>query len=169
MPPRLLLDEPRRADTGGFLVSGMLTALVLGVLMVVLPWAAASLNVLRRRPFPWVVAGVVLLYAAAGVVLCGALLVSQDVTGFLFGHSIVTVSWTVAALVLLVRGIDRKSLRVAGLVLVGAAVAKLLLFDMAALDGIARVLALIGAGLVLLTAGTRYAKLVATRRISVDS
>ncbi|GAB2998109.1 DUF2339 domain-containing protein [Saccharothrix stipae] len=169
VPPRLLLDQPWRVETTGFLVSGMLTALVLGVLMVVLPWAATSVGVLGRHPFPWILTGVVLLYAAAGVVLCGALLVSQDVTGFLFGHSIVTVSWTVAALVLLVRGIDRKSLRVAGLVLVGAAVAKLLLFDMAALDGIARVLAFIGAGLVLLTAGTRYAKLVATRRISADS
>ncbi|MEV1119594.1 DUF2339 domain-containing protein [Actinosynnema sp. NPDC049800] len=169
VPPRLLLDEPWRVDSSGFLVSGMLTALVLGVLVVVLPWVASGLGILGRHPFPWIVTGVVLLYAAAGVVLCGALLVSQDVTGFLFGHSIVTVSWTVAALVLLVRGIDRKSLRVAGLVLVGAAVAKLLLFDMAALDGIARVLAFIGAGLVLLTAGTRYAKLVATRRISADS
>ncbi|QQQ76436.1 DUF2339 domain-containing protein [Saccharothrix sp. 6-C] len=169
VPPRLLLDEPWRADTPGFLVSGMLTALVLGVLVIVLSWVASGLDVVGGHPFPWVVAGVVLLYAAAGVVLCGALLVSQDVTGFLFGHSIVTVSWTVAALVLLVRGIDRKSLRVAGLVLVGAAVAKLVLFDMAALDGIARVLAFIGAGLVLLTAGTRYAKLVATRRISADS
>ncbi|WP_447004953.1 DUF2339 domain-containing protein [Saccharothrix isguenensis] len=169
VPPRLILDEPWRVDSAGFLVSGMLTSLVLGVLMVVLPWVATSLDVLGRHPFPWVAGGVILLYAAAGVVLCAALLVSQDVTGFLFGHSIVTVSWTVAALVLLVRGIDRKSLRVAGLVLVGAAVAKLLLFDMAALDGIARVLAFIGAGLVLLTAGTRYAKLVATRRISADS
>lgn len=169
VPPRLLLDEPWRVDTTGFLASGMLTALVLGVLVVVLPWVASGLGVLGRHPFPWIVTGLVLLYAAAGVVLCGALLVSQDVTGFLFGHSIVTVSWTVAALVLLVRGIDRKSLRVAGLVLVGAAVAKLLLFDMSALDGIARVLAFIGAGLVLLTAGTRYAKLVATRRISADS
>ncbi|MFD1151237.1 DUF2339 domain-containing protein, partial [Saccharothrix hoggarensis] len=169
VPPRLLLDGPQRVDTSGFLVSGMLTSLVLGALAVVLPWVASRLRVLGREPLPWVVAGVVLLYAAAGFVLCAALLVSQDVTGFLFGHSIVTVSWTVAALVLLVRGIDRKSLRVAGLVLVGAAVAKLLLFDMAALDGIARVLAFIGAGLVLLTAGTRYAKLVATRRISADS
>ncbi|WP_238413097.1 DUF2339 domain-containing protein [Saccharothrix deserti] len=169
VPPRLLLDEPWRVDTTGFLVSGMLTALVLGVLMAVLPWVATSLRVLGRHPFPWIAAGVILLYAAAGVVLCGALLISQNVTGFLFGHSIVTVSWTVAALVLLVRGIDRKSLRVAGLVLVGAAVTKLLLFDMARLDGVPRVLAFIGAGLVLLTAGTRYAKLVATRRISADS
>ncbi|GAA1340213.1 hypothetical protein GCM10009660_25200 [Catellatospora bangladeshensis] len=169
VPPRLLLDGPWRPVTDGALVAGLLTALVLGLVAIALPWAAVRLGVLGRTPLPWVVLALVVLYAAAGVVLCGALLVSQSVTGFVFGHSVVTVSWAVAALVLLVRGIDVRSLRVAGLVLVGAAVAKLLLFDLAALDGIARVLAFIGAGLVLLTAGTRYAKLVATRRISANS
>ncbi|WP_433266836.1 DUF2339 domain-containing protein [Actinosynnema sp. CS-041913] len=169
VPPALLLEEPWRLVGNGDLVAGLLTALVLGLLAIALPWAAVRLDVLGRHPLPWIGIGLVVLYAAAGVVLCGALLVSQSVTGFVFGHSIVTVSWTIAALVLLVRGIDVRSLRVAGLVLVGAAVAKLLLFDLSALDGIARVLAFIGAGLVLLTAGTRYAKLVATRRISANS
>ncbi|MBB5960519.1 putative membrane protein [Saccharothrix tamanrassetensis] len=168
VPPRLLLQQPWRLVSDGALVAGLLTALVLGLLAIALPWAAVRLDVLGRHPLPWIGIGLVVLYAAAGVVLCGALLVSQSVTGFVFGHSIVTVSWTVAALVLLVRGIDVRSLRVAGLVLVGAAVAKLLLFDLARLDGIARVIAFIGAGLVLLTAGTRYAKLVATRRISAN-
>jgi uncharacterized membrane protein len=46
-------------------------------------------------------------------------------------------------------------------VLVAAAVAKLVLFDLVALDGIARVAAFLGAGLVLLAAGTRYARMVA--------
>ncbi|MBW4719452.1 DUF2339 domain-containing protein [Saccharothrix obliqua] len=169
VPPGLLLAPPRRPVAEGALVTGAVTALALLVLAVFLPWAAVHLGVLRRHPLPWVVVGLVALYAAAGVVLCSALLVSQSVTGFVFGHSVVTVSWTVAALVLLVRGIDTRSLRVAGLVLVGAAVAKLVLFDLSRLDGIARVLAFIGAGLVLLTAGTRYAKLVATRRISANS
>ncbi|RKT51808.1 DUF2339 domain-containing protein [Saccharothrix australiensis] len=168
VPPRLLLDGPWRPVTDGALVAGLLTAQVLVLLGIALPWAAVRLGVLRRHPLPWVVVGLVVLYAEAGVVLCGALLVSPGVSGFVFGHSVVTVSWAVAALVLLVRGIDVRSLRVAGLVLVAAAVAKLLLFDLAALDGIARVLAFIGAGLVLLTAGTRYAKLVATRRISAN-
>ena len=45
--------------------------------------------------------------------------------------------------------------------LVAAAVAKLVLFDLVALDGLARVAAFLGAGLVLLAAGTRYARLVA--------
>jgi uncharacterized membrane protein len=47
------------------------------------------------------------------------------------------------------------------MVLVAAAVAKLVLFDLVALDGIARVAAFLGAGLVLLAAGTRYARMVA--------
>ena len=50
------------------------------------------------------------------------------------------------------------------MILVGAAVVKLVTFDLAALDGVARVLAFLGAGLVLLTAGTRYAKLVASAK-----
>ncbi len=41
--------------------------------------------------------------------------------------------------------------------MVGAAVLKLALFDLSALDGLARVGAFLGAGLVLLAAGARYA------------
>jgi uncharacterized membrane protein len=51
--------------------------------------------------------------------------------------------------------------RITGLVLGGAAVAKLVLFDLVALDGLARAAAFLGAGLVLLAAGTRYARMVA--------
>jgi uncharacterized membrane protein len=113
------------------------------------------------RAAVWVPIGLVGLYGAAGVVVNAALLVSPTATGFTAGHAIVTVSWTVGALVLLARGLRRPALRVAGLVLVAAAVAKLVLFDLVALDGLARVAALLGAGLVLLAAGTRYARLVA--------
>jgi uncharacterized membrane protein len=90
-----------------------------------------------------------------------ALLMSPTRSGFVGGHAVVTVLWTVVALVLLARGIRRPALRVAGLVVVGAAVAKLVLFDLVALDGLARVAAFLGAGLLLLAAGTRYARLVA--------
>jgi uncharacterized membrane protein len=62
---------------------------------------------------------------------------------------------------LLLRGIGVLPLRVTGLVLVGAAVVKLVLFDLSTLDGLARVAAFLCAGLILLAAGTRYAKLVA--------
>ncbi|SEL83911.1 DUF2339 domain-containing protein [Rhodococcus maanshanensis] len=46
----------------------------------------------------------------------------------------------------------------AGLTLTFAALAKLFLFDLATLDGMFRVLAFIGVGLLLLAAGTRYAR-----------
>jgi uncharacterized membrane protein len=71
--------------------------------------------------------------------------------------------------VLLARGIRRPALRIAGMVLVGAAVAKLVLFDLVALDGLARVGAFLGAGLVLLAAGTRYARLVAEAEANADA
>jgi len=105
--------------------------------------------------------GLVGLYGAAGLVIAIALLVSPSRSGFVAGHAVVTVLWTVVALVLLARGIRRPAPRVAGLVLVAAAVAKLVLFDLVALDGPARVAAFLGAGLLLLAAGTRYARLVA--------
>jgi uncharacterized membrane protein len=61
----------------------------------------------------------------------------------------------------LARGIERPALRVTGLVLIAAAVTKLVLFDLIALDGLARVAAFLGAGLLMLAAGVRYARLVA--------
>jgi uncharacterized membrane protein len=110
----------------------------------------------------WLIAIGIVLYGETGAVLCAALLVKPTEGGFLAGHAVVTVSWTVAALVLLVRGITSRSLRATGLGLVAAALVKLVLFDLAKLDGIARVATFLGAGLVLLAAGVRYACLVAT-------
>ncbi len=162
--PALLIvprTRPVTELTGGLAVA----ALILAV-SVALPWAAARLAVFRgpAEDLPiWLVAGVSALYGAAGVVLCGSLLAVPGRTGFLLGHALITVSWTIAALVLLLRGIDVVALRVTGLVLVGAAVLKLVLFDLAALDGLARVGAFLGAGLVLLAAGARYARRVASR------
>jgi len=172
VPIRWLLNEPLYFNVArsGDYAAGLVTAVVLGVFAIAAPWAALRMQVLRepaRHPFPWILAGLVLLYGAAGAVLCAALLVSPDESGFLFGHSLVTVSWTIAALFLLVKGINNKALRISGLILVGAAVLKLVTFDLAALDGVARVLAFLGAGLVLLTAGTRYAKLVASAQNAV--
>ena len=45
---------------------------------------------------------------------------------------------------------------------------KLVLFDLVALDGPARVAAFLGAGLLLLAAGTRYARLVAEAEPSAE-
>jgi len=144
------------------------TATAVSALVVAFAVAAlvAAVRVGLVRPDPgsaplWAPLGVVGLYGAASLVVTLALVVSDDHAGFTAGHALVTVSWTVVALVLLAAGIRRPALRVAGMVLVGAAVAKLVLFDLVALDGLARVAAFLGAGLVLLAAGTRYARLVA--------
>ena len=149
-------------------VAELVTAVVVSVLLIALSAAllvaGGRLGWVRpdavRAPI-WVPMGLVGLYGAASVVVNAALLISPTPSGFTAGHAIVTVSWTVAALVLLARGLRRPALRIAGLVLVAAAVAKLVLFDLVALDGLARVAAFLGAGLVLLAAGTRYARLVA--------
>ena len=128
--------------------------------------ALGRLGHLASRPRSAVataVLGVLGLYGAAGLVVTVALAISPTRSGFLVGHVLVTISWTALALVLLVRGPRTEAVslpRVLGGVLVVAAVAKLILFDLVALDGLARVAVFLGAGLVLLVAGTRYARWV---------
>ena len=152
------------APTVPELVTAVAASALIVALAAALLVAGGRLGWIRpdaSRAAIWVPIGLVWLYGAAGVIVNAALLVSPTSTGFTAGHAVVTVSWTVGALVLLARGLRRQALRIAGLVLVAAAVAKLVLFDLVALDGLARVIAFLGAGLVLLAAGTRYARLVA--------
>ncbi|MEV6896158.1 DUF2339 domain-containing protein [Amycolatopsis sp. NPDC051372] len=158
-----LLVVPSSHATADLLGALAAAALMLGA-AIAMTWAAVRLEILKpSKLFPWLPGGLAALYGAAGLVLCAALLAVPGRSGFLVGHALITVSWTVAALVLLLRGIAVVALRVVGLVLVAAAVAKLVLFDLAALDGLARVGAFLGAGLVLLLAGSRYARMVASR------
>ncbi|MDQ3988455.1 MAG: DUF2339 domain-containing protein [Actinomycetota bacterium] len=149
-------------------VSALVVAVGVGLLLaglsLAVPWAVLRLGTVPGRGSRialGILGGLGVLYAVAAATLAVVLLALPDRTGFLTGHVVVTVSWTVAALVLLAGGLTSVSLRTAGMSLVGAAVAKLVLFDLAALDGVARVAAFLGAGLVLLAAGTRYARLVA--------
>ncbi|SEP53022.1 Predicted membrane protein [Amycolatopsis saalfeldensis] len=160
--PALLIVARARTTTD--LLTGLVAAVLLLAAAVAVPWAAVRLEVLKpAKLVPWLPAGLAALHGAAGLVLCASLLAIPDRAGFLTGHALITVSWTITALVLLLRGINVVALRVVGLVLVGAAVLKLVLFDLAALDGLARVAAFLGAGLVLMVAGARYARLVASR------
>lgn len=163
--PELLLRPVFGTDVASAVSLGV-TGLLCAAVAITFCWAVFRLDVLaggEHAPHGWVPAGLVALYGSTAALLSVGLLVSPDRDGFLLGHVLVTVSWTVAALVLLLRGIDSVPLRVAGLSLVVAALAKLVLFDLSSLDGMARVAAFLVAGLVLLGAGARYAKLVATR------
>jgi hypothetical protein len=158
--PFLVAGEPDVAA----LVAAVGVGLLLAGLSLAVPWAALRLTVPPHRGSRialGILGGLGTLYGVAVATLAVVLLALPDRTGFLTGHVVVTVSWTVAALVLLASGLSSVPLRTAGMSLVGAAVAKLVLFDLAALDGVARVAAFLGAGLVLLAAGTRYARLVA--------
>jgi uncharacterized membrane protein len=161
IPPRMLTLAPVREVPLGTTATAGLTGLLLAVASIVLSRTATRLAPLGRNG--WLVAGLAALYGASGAMLSIGLLISPDRAGFLLGHVLVTVSWTVGALALLLRGIDSVALRVAGLALVAAALVKLVLFDLSALDGIPRVAAFLVAGLVLLATGTRYARLVAGR------
>jgi hypothetical protein len=161
--PALPYVGPRGADTVALVTGAGVSGLVLALTVAMLV-AGGRVGLIRPDAASagmWVPLGLVGLYGATSMVITLALLVSAGRAGFTAGHAAVTVSWTVVALVLLARGISRPALRITGLVLVAAAVAKLVLFDLVALDGVARVAAFLGAGLVLLAAGTRYARLVA--------
>lgn len=149
--PYLVRGEPNR--------SAMATGLALAVLCLLFAVAAGRVD--RRW---WAAAGAVGLYGAAGTVILLALLVAPTRAGFLAGHAVTTVSWALAALAVLARGVASRAWRVVGLVLMGATAAKLLLFDLLALDGMVRVAAFVGAGLLMLFAGGRYARLVAAAR-----
>ncbi|MBL3746720.1 DUF2339 domain-containing protein, partial [Mycobacteroides abscessus subsp. massiliense] len=99
-------------------------------------------------------------------VLSGTALLGNN-DGFLLGHGLATVSWMAVSVALLLAGLRRYRGRSwftrTGFVLAAMAVAKLFLFDLATLDGVARIGAFIVTGLLLLGGGTLYAREYATR------
>jgi hypothetical protein len=155
------------------MASGAAVFLCLGAVSVLLPWAAIRLNLLRGRDVPPMVAGAApsigVLYSGAGLVLTACLLVEPAEVGFLAGQALITVSWMSVAFPLLLRGIRSLPCRVAGFVLVAVALSKLVLFDLAALTGLARVAAFLGAGLVLLAGGVTYTRLLSRTRSAIPS
>lgn len=133
--------------------------------------SVALLAVALAAPMPtqdgvWVLAGLAGLYAlSTGAVLAGVLLAGED-AGFRGGHATATVLWmlsSIGLLVLALRHRTRTALAGAGLTLAALAVTKLLVFDLAALDGFYRVLTFLAVGVLLLAAGTRYARAYAER------
>jgi uncharacterized membrane protein len=112
-----------------------------------------------------------LVVSATASVATGVLIgraVGAPSAGFVAGHAVATVAWMCAAAYLLVHGLRRSrdaelAVRL-GLALAAVSVAKLLLFDLASLSGLGRVLAFLGTGLVLLGTGTAYARALERRR-----
>ncbi|MET8873547.1 DUF2339 domain-containing protein [Nocardia sp. NPDC004604] len=113
----------------------------------------------------FVVASIAGLYAVtAATVSIG--IASGAADGFIIGHSAATIIWMAAATAALLFGLRNLSRSAAvaklalgsGLLVTAAALAKLFLFDLATLDGLVRVAAFLIVGVLLLLAGTRYAR-----------
>ena len=149
--------------------------LVAGVVATGL-WAVGAQRGLGRdvRLTATVVAWVLALGASTTVfVALGTLLGAEagdTALGFTIGHAVATVTWMLAAAWLLLMGLERSrdadlTLRT-GLVLAGISVAKLFLFDLAAMSGLVRSIAFIVIGLLLLAIGSRYAKAYEHSRLS---
>ncbi|MFX0574192.1 DUF2339 domain-containing protein [Nocardia nepalensis] len=132
-------------------------------------WCARRLPGMRRggsdESTLFVVASIAGLYAVtAATVSIGIATTAAD--GFIIGHSAATIIWMAAATGALLFGLRNLSGSAAvaklalgsGLLVTAAALAKLFLFDLATLDGLVRVAAFLIVGILLLLAGTRYAR-----------
>lgn len=161
---------------GHDLVAALVDSVVAGGIVAVGVWAVASQRGLSEtsRTLTWVAAWITGLGASATALVAAGTLVGVEaghaVTGFTVGHAVATVTWMLAAAWLLLRGLDRSAdsdlvLR-SGLLLSGVSVAKLFVYDLAALSGIVRSVAFIVTGLLLLATGTRYARAYERRRLA---
>ena len=120
----------------------------------------------RREPtITWVAAAWGFVTGSATVVATGTWvgsLVDESRVGFYGGHAVATALWTALAAVLITvvapRRPDRGPMVRVGLGLIGAAVAKLLLFDLSALSGLFRVVAFVVTGIIVLVVGVAYAR-----------
>ncbi|NMD57490.1 DUF2339 domain-containing protein, partial [Tsukamurella columbiensis] len=155
-PTVTLLDSA--VGRGAGTAPALATAALALTLAVVAVWRLLPQVPEEARNLVVVVCGVAALGAATalfanvGWALGGA-------EGARWGHGVATVAWiTTGAYLLLQRRRDWGTAgTVAGLALIGGAVAKLFLFDLAALDGAVRVIAFLLVGVALLAVGATYA------------
>jgi uncharacterized membrane protein len=139
-----------------------LSAVVASLLVV---GASCAIGIAHRtRPGVAITAGVGALYGLTATVVTTGVAVGGSDAGFLAGHMTATVLWVAAAagsLGLASRlpvGQARRAALGAALTVAGAAVAKLITFDLATLDGAFRVGAFVAAGILLLAIGAREAR-----------
>ncbi|HEX2212286.1 MAG TPA: DUF2339 domain-containing protein, partial [Mycobacterium sp.] len=153
----LLTPMPLGAATS---VSILVSSLLLVAVAIASAWTAPA-----RSGLLWSVAAVVVVYAVTQLCVTAATLIAPDDRGFYAGHMVATICWIAMAAAVFgyALRLDRAERSVpisGGLGLVGAAVAKLFLFDLSALDGIFRVAVFIVVGLILLAMGAGYARLL---------
>ncbi|MGK8485241.1 DUF2339 domain-containing protein [Nocardia asiatica] len=171
--PEILAAQHRsEANLGVATVLG--AVLALGVVAVAL-WCARRLpGAAAGSEWQWITASLAGLYAVTATTVSIGVATGTP-NGFLVGHSAATILWMAAATGALLFGLRELAAAPAvaklalgsGLLVTAAALAKLFLFDLATLDGLVRVAAFLVVGILLLLAGTRYARAFAdigTRR-----
>ena len=136
-------------------VVGLVMALV-GALAL---WTARGQGDVMRRQLAMVMGGTTGLY---GVISATLTFVGRFPEAFFPTHVVVSVFVVVVASVVLMLGLHYPAHLNASLIwgglLIGCALLKLLMFDLQYMDFVPRALAFIGTGLVLMVAGTRYAR-----------
>ncbi len=160
----LAVSSAVRHDTAVALLDSILA----GALVAVALWACGSVPAIPRglRLAVTVTAWAVGLVASAtAIVSVGTILgvrFADPELGFTTGQALATVTWMGAAAWLLLHALGRSEaadLRLrSGLLLSAISVAKLFLYDLAALSGLVRSVAFIATGLLLLATGSLYAK-----------
>ncbi|MDV6308455.1 DUF2339 domain-containing protein [Gordonia amicalis] len=171
MPPYVLAQARLVEENASLsIVIGSLLAGA-GAIVIAVGWTRLTAGDLARVAYS--AAAVVVVYAVTAIsVVSGVLIAGPD--GFLGGHVVATTCWVVLAGATLAfarrrTGGERTAALTGGLVLVAAAMAKLFLFDLAALDGIFRVLVFIVTGLILLGLGAWYARALHGERVPGSS
>ncbi|GIL36626.1 hypothetical protein PDTK01_27010 [Phycicoccus sp. DTK01] len=167
LPDALAVTTVRLA-TDHDLASAFVASVLAAAVAVLAWWAACAVRgvaePVRRLAavLAWAVGLVATATALVSVGTLAGVRLGAGATGFTAGHAVATVVWMTAAAGLLLHSLEHPSesdlaLR-SGLLLSAVAVAKLFLFDLAALDGVVRSVAFIATGLLLLATGSRYAR-----------
>ncbi|MGE2737529.1 DUF2339 domain-containing protein, partial [Mycolicibacterium vaccae] len=140
------------------------SSLVCSVLLTAsaVAWARTARS---RTAALWGVTAGVVVYAVTQFSVTAATLIAPGDRGFYAGQMVATICWIALAAAVFCYALrlarsERSAAISGGLGLVGAAVAKLFLFDLSALDGMFRVAVFIVVGLVLLAMGAGYARLL---------
>jgi hypothetical protein len=156
-PPSSLVEAtPMDAAAG---ISTLVSSLLLVACAVAIAWS------LKGEANVWAGSAVVIVYAVTAFTVTAGVLVGGEGGGFFAGHMAATICWIAMAAALFIYAArltkTQRSLPIGGgLALVGAAMAKLFLFDLGTLDGIFRVVVFIVVGLVLLGMGAGYARIL---------
>ncbi|MGW5219986.1 DUF2339 domain-containing protein [Nocardia sp. NPDC004085] len=162
--PEILASQHRSERYLG--MSTALSAVLALAVVAVALWCARRLpGPAAGSAWPWIVASVAGLYAVTTTTVSLGVATGTP-NGFLIGHSAATILWMAAATGALLFGLREladapavaKLALGSGLLVTAAALAKLFLFDLATLDGLLRVAAFLVVGILLLLAGTRYAR-----------